>query len=268
MPFSFAAAFGQLKPLVAMIHVPALPGTPAYAGDWPAVLAHVTAEATLLRDLGVDALLLENMHDTPYLARTVGPEIVAAMTAVALAVRRTAPNLPCGLQILAGANQAALAVALAADLAFIRAEGFVFSHVADEGWMDSDAGALLRYRRMVGADHIAIFTDIKKKHSAHSVTADVSLAETAKAAEFFRTDGLIVTGIATGQPAQLADLVAVKRACPALPLLVGSGVTTDNAADYKAVADACIIGSALKVDGHWANAIDPQRVSDLVSVWK
>lgn len=266
--FSLHTAFGQHKPLVAMIHVPALPGTPAYSGDWPAVVAQVTAEATLLSDLGVDALLIENMHDAPYLARTVGPEIVAAMTAVALAVRRTAPNLPCGLQILAGANQAALAVALAADLAFIRAEGFVFSHVADEGWMDSDAGTLLRYRRMIGADHIAVFTDIKKKHSAHSVTADVSLAETAKAAEFFRTDGLIVTGVATGQPAQLADLEQVKRACPTLPLLVGSGVTTDNAAAYKAVADACIVGSALKVDGHWANPIDPQRVADLVAAWR
>lgn len=266
--FSLQAAFGQHKPLVAMIHVQPLPGTPAYSGDWPAVLEHATAEAALLRDLGVDALLLENMHDTPYLARTVGPEIVAAMTAVALAVRRTAPNLPCGVQLLAGANQAALAVALAADLAFIRAEGFVFSHVADEGWMDSDAGTLLRYRRMVGADHIAVFTDIKKKHSAHSVTTDVGLEETAKAAEFFRTDGLIVTGVATGQPAQLADLVAVKRACPTLPLLVGSGVTSGNAAAYKAVADACIVGSALKVDGHWANAIDPQRVADLVAAWK
>jgi hypothetical protein len=36
---------------------------------------------------------------------------------------------------LAAANKAALAVAVAADLQFIRAEGFVFSHVADEGWL-------------------------------------------------------------------------------------------------------------------------------------
>ena len=47
---------------------------------------------------------------------------------------------------------------------FIRAEGFVYSHVADEGWIDSSAGELLRYRTRVGADTISILTDIKKKH--------------------------------------------------------------------------------------------------------
>ena len=63
--------------------------------------------------------------------------------------------------MLAGANKGALAVALAAELDFIRAEGFVFGHVADEGWMDAQAGELLRYRNNIGANHIKIFTDIK-----------------------------------------------------------------------------------------------------------
>lgn len=65
---------------------------------------------------------------------------------------------------IAGANKEALAVAMATGGSFIRAEGFVFSHVADEGWMDSCAGELLRYRRSIGAEDVAILTDIKKKH--------------------------------------------------------------------------------------------------------
>lgn len=107
---------------------------------------------------------MENMHDIPYLNRHVGPEIVAAMSVVCSEVRRVVNNLPCGIQILAGANKEALAVAKAADLQFIRAEGFVFSHIADEGTMNSDAGELLRYRKQIGADKILVFTDIKKKH--------------------------------------------------------------------------------------------------------
>lgn len=104
------------------------------------------------------------MHDIPYLNRQVGPEIVASMSVVCNEVKKEANNLPCGIQILAGANKEALAVAKAAGLQFIRAEGFVFSHIADEGTMNSDAGELLRYRKQIEADDILVFTDIKKKH--------------------------------------------------------------------------------------------------------
>ena len=198
--------------LVAMIHVHALPGTPRADRPVREIIATAVAEARLLTEAGVDAILLENMHDAPYLRRRVGPEVVASMTAVAFAVRAVTA-LPLGVQILAGANRAALAVALAADLQFIRAEGFVFAHVADEGLMaEADAGRLLRYRRAMGAERIAVVADIKKKHSAHAITADVDLAETARAAAFFGADGLIVTGTATGEPTKADDVAAVRRA--------------------------------------------------------
>ena len=86
------------------------------------------------------------------------------MSVICNEVKKEANNLPCGVQILAGANKEALAVAKAAGLQFIRAEGFVFSHIADEGTMNSDAGELLRYRKQIEADNILVFTDIKKKH--------------------------------------------------------------------------------------------------------
>lgn len=98
------------------------------------------------------------------------------------------------LQILACGNTQALAVAKAANLDFIRVEGYVFGHVADEGYTNACAGEVQRYRRNIDAQNVLVFTDIKKKHSSHSITADVSLLETAKAAEFFMTDGVILTG--------------------------------------------------------------------------
>lgn len=113
--------------------------------------------------------MVENMHDIPYLNRQVGPEIVASMSVVCNEVKKEVNNLPCGIQILAGANKEALAVAKAAGLQFIRAEGFVFSHIADEGTMNSDAGELLRYRKQIEADDILVFTDIKKKHRCVSI---------------------------------------------------------------------------------------------------
>ena len=104
------------------------------------------------------------MHDIPYINRNVGPEIIAGMAAVCSAVKREVAKMPCGIQILAGCNEQAIAVAKACNLDFVRAEGFVFSHVADEGIMNSDAGQLLRYRKKINAENVLIFTDIKKKH--------------------------------------------------------------------------------------------------------
>ncbi len=265
---SFHSVFGERPPLIAMIHIEALPGTPAYQGDLTAVIQQAAAEARLLTSLGVDALMIENMHDTPYLNRKVGPEIISAMTAAALAVRAASPDLPCGIQVLAGANKEALSIALTAGFQFIRAEGFVFSHIADEGLMNSDAASLLRYRKSIGADHIAVFTDIKKKHSAHAITQDVDLAETAKAAVFYRSNGLIITGTATGAAAQPEDVKAVKNACPNQPVLIGSGVNPQNIADYAAYADGFIVGSYLKKDGRWAEKIDPDRVRMIVDAVK
>lgn len=252
------------RAVIGMIHVPALPGTPHHHLPMPALVAHAVGEARLLRDAGFDALLLENMFDRPYLRRAVGPEIVAAMTAVAAAVR-AAVEVPLGIQVLAGANQAALAVAHTTGCQFIRAEGFVFAHVADEGLMDeADAGPLLRYRRHIGADAVAIFCDLKKKHAAHAITADVDLAETARAAAFFDADGIIITGVATGRPADPEDVRAAAEATH-LPVLVGSGVTPETAPALLEHAAGIIVGSFLKEGGDWRGALDPDRARRMVA---
>lgn len=247
-----------------MIHLRALPGTPRASLPVPEIARVAAEEARLLAEAGFDALLIENMHDAPYLRGRVGPEIVAAMTACGLAVREAAPTLPLGVQTLAGANSEALAIAHACGASFIRAENFVFAHVADEGLMpEADAGPLLRRRRAIDAEGIAVFADIKKKHAAHALTGDVSLAETAQAAAFFGADGVIVTGVATGQEVEETDLAAAREAVD-LPVLVGSGATPERIPALLRVADGVIVGSSIKHDGLWSNEIDPDRAKAIV----
>lgn len=254
----------RAKTVIGMIHVQALPGTPRHARGMAAIMDQALAEAETYRTCGIHALMVENMHDVPYV-QNPGPEITAAMAVVAREVKKAQPQLPLGIQILAGANREALGAALAAGADFIRAEGFVFGHVADEGYLDACAGALLRYRKAIGAEHIAIFTDIKKKHSSHAITADVDIVQTAHAAEFFLSDGLIVTGAATGEAASMEELQAVYAAAR-LPVLVGSGITAGNIRNYLPFADAFIVGSSFKKDGHWANPPDPDRIRRFLDV--
>lgn len=246
------------KSAIAMIHVEALPGTPQYQGNMNNIISAAIDEAEIYKNSGVDAIMIENMHDVPYLNNNSGPEITAAMAIVAYEIKMKT-NLPVGIQILAAANKEALAVAHTASLDFIRAEGFVFAHVADEGIIESNAGELLRYRKHIGAENVLIFTDIKKKHSSHSITSDISIVETAKTAQLFLSDGLIITGKSTGVEADINELSQV-RGNTNLPILIGSGITYENIASYFNLADAFIVGSHFKIDGNWVNKVDERRV--------
>jgi uncharacterized protein len=257
------------KAVIGMIHVQPLPGSPRSRLSVEDIVNQAAAEAFILAECGFDAIMIENMHDRPYIHGDHGPETVAVMTRIALAVREAAKrggeSLPLGIQILSGGNREALAVALASGAQFIRCENFVFAHIADEGLLSrAEAGPLLRYRRQIGAEHIRIFTDIKKKHACHAITADLSITDVAEAAEFFGSDGLIVTGTATGKPTSPEDL---KAACGAssLPVLVGSGVTADSVAGLLKLAAGVIVGSWIKQDGQWQNPPDAQRCRQLVA---
>lgn len=257
------AMLGRDKALVGMVHVGALPGTPRAGRPIAALAGQAVEEAVLLADAGFDAILLENMHDVPYLRRNVGPEIIAAMTRIGQAVKDRV-SIPLGIQILAGANHAALGVAHAIGARFIRAEGFVYASVADEGVLDeADAGPLLRYRRAIGAGEIAILADVKKKHSAHALTADVDLGETVRSAEFFGADGVVITGSATGRAVEYDDLRAARQAAKG-PVIVGSGVSPDSIAFLFAHANAVIVGSWYKRAGRWDQPPDAARVRELV----
>ena len=154
-------------------------------------------------------------------------------------------------------------MAVATGLDFLRVEGFVYAHVGDEGVHESCAAELVRRRALLKAEHIKIYADIKKKHSAHAITSDVSLAETARNAEFFLADGVIVTGASTGYAADKEEVRAVREAVN-IRVLVGSGVTSQNIPALAPLCDAVIVGSAVKFDGLWSNDVDPERVNRLV----
>uniref|UniRef100_A0A8C6LZZ8 Zgc:162297 n=1 Tax=Nothobranchius furzeri TaxID=105023 RepID=A0A8C6LZZ8_NOTFU len=230
-----------------MIHIKALPGSPLGCLRISQITEEACREAAVYLDAGVDGLIVENMHDVPY-SFSVGPEVSTCMTVVCSAVRSICPRMPLGVQILSSANQQAMAVALASDLIY----------TGRCGLLNACAGDLLRYRKQIGAENVQVFTDIKKKHSSHALTSDVTIKETARAAEFFLSDGLILTGSATGQQPDPQELTEVSHSV-GIPVLIGSGVTYDNVESYLD-ASGMIIGSHFKQGGHWANALDPERV--------
>ncbi len=247
MPDTIHSLFTRAKPVIAVLHVGPSPGVPGSIGIRSAV-DRAMAEARLLVELGVDGLLIENAHDAPALGDDeTGPEVVAYLTHVAVAVRRHARRLPIGIRVL-HADQAALAVAHGAGCQFVRVNGWAENPLA--------AARFHRYRESLGATSVPVFADIRPT-SVEEVPSLVAATEAA------RPDGLIVLGPAVGhEPVQ--GVVEAAAAEATLPLFCGGGLDSTNLMDYLDAADGFLVGSGLKEECRWQAPVCEPRVRALV----
>ena len=264
-PNAIQALFGRRKAVIAVIHSRPLPGAPAYDGEpMQDILDFALAEAERYRAGGVDGLIVENHGDIPFAKPgDIGPETIAAMAVMTQQVR-AASGLPTGVNVLANGAIAALAVAKAAGASFIRVNQWANAYVANEGLLDGEAGAAMRYRAMLRARDIKVFADVHVKHGAHAITADRPISELARDVEFFDADVAIATGQRTGNPVTMEELSEIAAGC-SLPVAVGSGVTPENVAEILTIADAVIVASTLKHDGVWWNPVDADRLATFMA---
>lgn len=250
--------------IIGMVHLQPLPGVPGYPGMTAIVEAALKDTEALLGG-GVDALLIENMHDFPCQREAdMGPEIAAAMTRVAASIRRTfGKDVPIGAQVLFAANRTAVAVAVAAELDYIRAEAWSYAHISDKGWIEATAGDVVRYRKQLEAEDVLVLADAKKKHASHAVTADLTLEEVVGNLALQKADAAVITGTTTGAPPELDDLRRAREAT-SLPVVIGSGMCAENVARFRPHCDAMIVGSTLKEEGDWRRPVDRERVEAFV----
>jgi membrane complex biogenesis BtpA family protein len=246
--------------VIGVVHCPPFPGTPRHRGEpIDAIYNAALADARAYAEGGVDALIVENHGDVPFLRPgDIGPETAAWMTAVTSRIIAET-RLPTGINILANAPIHALAVAAASGAQFVRVNQWANAYVANEGLLDGDAARAMRYRHMLGADHIAIFADSHVKHGAHAITNDRSVEELTRDLEFFDADVVIATGHRTGDAVRQEELATIDDATR-LPVIVGSGVTLEAVAKLHPRAKGVIIGSSLKQGGEWENPVDLERV--------
>jgi membrane complex biogenesis BtpA family protein len=176
-------------------------------------------------------------------------------------VARAVP-LPVGVNVLKTDAVSALAVATATGARFVRVNVHVGAVVADQGLLESRSYESLRYRRLLGAD-ISILADVQAKHGMSLAPVPIE-QEARDAVSRGLADGLVVSGPATGEATAMSDIKRVRGAVPGTPLLVGSGATAETAAELLSVADALIVGTAVKRDGILSNPVDPRRVRRLV----
>lgn len=248
------------KPLIGMLHLRPLPGSPRYAGNLPDIRAALLHDAQALHAGGAHAFMLENFGDVPFYPGPVPAHVVAAVTALAADVRARFPDVPLGINVLRNDGRAALAVALAVNADFIRVNVLCGARVTDQGLVHGIAHDLLRDRAALHATRIQILADVDVKHSA-PLAARPLADEVADTLHRGLADALIVSGAGTGRRTDPEHVRAVKRVAANTPVLVGSGVTPQNLPDYLPLCDGFIVGSALKPDNDPAQPMDPTRVA-------
>ncbi len=252
----FRDLFPSGKPIIAMAHVPPLPGTPLYdeSRGVDGLVESVRADLRILLDGGVDAVMFCNEGDRPY-TFNAGYDGVSVMTRVVTELRPT--DRPFGVDYLWDAR-AALAIGVATGASFMR-EVATGTYESDMGIWSPDAAGLLRERRRLDSD-IAIFMNVTPEFASTIGTRDVGqLARSAAVSSI--PDAILISGPMAGAEPDIAALRMAREATdPAVPVLVNTGSKSTNIAAFLDVADGAIVGSDLKVDGYTWNPVDPDRV--------
>lgn len=258
----FSAVFGTTKPVIAMVHLGALPGTPLFdpeAGT-EGIVAAAARDLEALQAAGVDAVMFGNENDRPYELQ-VDTASTATMAYV-IGRLRDRLTLPFGVNVLWD-PKATVALAAATGAAFCR-EIFTGTYASDMGLWTPDAAAALRYRDRLRRPDLVMLYNVSAEFAGSLDPRP--LPDRARSAVFSSIpDAVLVSGAITGEAARMEDLEAVKAVLPDTPVLANTGVKHETVAEVLRIADGCVVGSSLKVDGNTWNPVDPERAADFMA---
>lgn len=253
--------FGTPKPIIAMLHLLALPGDPGFdsRSGVAAVVSRAREELHVLQDGGVDGVMVSNEFSLPYLTRT--EPITAITMARVVGELLDEFTVPFGVNVLWDGS-ASIDLAVATGARFVR-EVFTGVYASDFGLWDTNVGAAARHRARVGGGTVKLLYNIVPESAGYLGHRDLrSIA----ASTIFATapDAICVSGLTAGSPTDTDSLVIVKQVADDIPVLVNTGVRPSNVAEQLAVADGAIVGTYFKKNGVFENRADLARVRELV----
>ena len=260
MAILLSKIFSQPKPIIGMVHLPASPGQPQAKPnpDLKSAIASIAADVKALQDGGIDGLLFCNESDLPYTTK-LDSEVGAWNTFLVGAVYDQI-RIPYGVNLLWDPI-ASIEAAAACGATFVR-EVMCGSFISEMGLLTPDPAIIARTRTRLKAEHIALFTNIVPEFA--SALEGRTVAQRAKAAEYFGFDAILISGPVAGVAFSEADLLEAKGAAKNTPVFANTGVNAQTVAKTLEMADGVISGSAMKIDGKTFNPVDPKRVIELV----
>jgi len=262
----FSAVFGTAKPVIGMVHLPPLPGSPRYDAErgMTYIIDRALEDTAALVEGGIDGIQVENQFDRPFLKpQDIGPETVAGITAAVTRIRASF-QIPVGVNVHLNGVRQAIAVAVGAGCQWVRAFELANAYISNAGLLEAVGPEAMRYRSFLRSEQsVMIFGDFHVKHGSHAITADRSLEEQAEDVQMALADAVIVTGGATGTAPTPAEIEKIRKVVH-IPVLIGSGLSASNLDRLLPLIDGAIVGTSFKVDGHLENPIEVARVRSLM----
>lgn len=262
----FNNTFGGKAPVIGMIHLFPLPGSPNFDGNLDDVIERALADAEAHSMGGVDALLIENFHDYPFYPQTIEPETVASAAVCAREVARHT-SLPIGINILRNSWKASLGIAAAVDAQFIRLNILTDAAITDQGFINSEAHLVARYKKAIDAEHVLTLGDLLTKHAEPLVQRSVPVIANDMLMRG-GADALVLSGDNSSIPADPNRIQQIKDAIPDAPVIMGSGMTIEHAATYAKLADGAIFGYGSKPGADMVKPVSSEMAREFVQNWK
>jgi len=254
--------FPVRKPVIAMLHLSALPGDPGFdsTAGLSAVVDRAKAELAALQEGGVDGVMISNEFSLPYLTKT---EPITAITMARIIGELLGDiRIPYGVNVLWDGT-ASIDLAVATGAQYVR-EIFTGVYASDFGLWDTDVGAAARHRHRIGGSEVKLFFNIVPESASY--LGDRTLTSITETTVFAtRPDAICVSGLTAGAPTDTGALTLVKAAAGDVPVFVNTGVRAENVGDQLCVADGAIIGTYFKEKGVFENAVDRSRVEELMA---
>lgn len=255
--------FGVKKPLIGVVHLLPLPSSANFNGNFDQILTKAEQEAAAIAASGLNGIIVENYYDVPFVKENADPATIASMSIITKRLMHLTDKT-IGLNVLRNDAKAALAIAYCTGAKFIRVNILTGAMITDSGIIEAAAPQLLPYRELLKARNIKIFADVMVKH-AYPMGNPPRIEDLAKETIYRGlADAIIVSGVATGSATDIKDVERIKNALPDVPLLIGSGLNSNNINDYLSIADGAIVATSIKRNEGLFSCIDIALAEKLV----
>lgn len=255
--------FGVEKPIIALLHLDALPGDPGYCGDMKTVTEHARKDLLALQDGGVDGILFANEFSLPY--QPVADIAVVSAMAYIIGKLKDEISVPFGVNVVK--NPIATIDLGAATGAKFGRSCFSGAYMGEYGVYVSNSGEAIRHRKALGIEDMKLLFKVNPEADAYLVQRDVQVvAKSIMFGDF--ADGLCVSGAAAGAEPDDVILSRVHEVAKPrkVPVFCNTGCNHGNVREKLGNCDGVCMGTAFKKDGVFNGRVDKERVREFMEI--
>lgn len=253
--------FGVKKPIIALLHIRALPGDPVYdpEGGLNYIVDTAAEELEALQAGGVDAILFANEYSYPFQMKA--DYVTVAAMAFVVGKLHSMLRVPYGMNVVKN-PLASLDLAVATGASFIRST-FTGVYAGEGGIYEADPAAVLRRKYHLNAQNIKMLFKVNPE-------SDVYLGErsykaiTRSILHNCAPDALCVSGTGAGVETGSDFLREIAGYAEGVPVICNTGCNEENVLEKLKYCDGVCVGSAFKRKGRTENTVDPERVKQFM----